>query len=149
MTIRIPAIYAASAAHGQNRGAAAQNALLATKTQMRNEMKWKLSTLAMAAVALSACAKRPDAIAPVAYPIQAYGNSNCQQLASEYATEKKVLAEQSTAQNQAANGDAMGVFLIGVPTSSLTGGDQEGKISVTKGKILAIEAALASKGCKA
>lgn len=41
----------------------------------------------------------------------------------------------------------MGVFLIGVPASSLTGGDKEGDISVSKGKVIAIESASKVKGC--
>ena len=110
-------------------------------------MKIKLSILATTVLTLTACAKRPDAISPVSYPIQAYANANCQQLAGEYSKERNLLDAQSKAQNSAATGDALGVFLLGVPTASLTGGDQEGNISVTKGKILAIEAALSSKGC--
>ena len=98
-------------------------------------------------IAIAGCAKRPDAIVPVAYPIEAYSNYSCDQLNAALSNEERVLVEQSKAQNQAANGDAMGVFLIGVPTSSLTGGDQEGNISVTKGKVQTIRAALASKGC--
>ena len=109
-------------------------------------MKRLLLVLA-SAIMITGCAKRPDAIVPVAYPIEAYASNNCQQLSAALSNEERILVEQSKAQNQAANGDAVGVFLIGVPTSSLTGGDQEGNISVTKGKIQTIRAALASKGC--
>lgn len=38
--------------------------------------------------------------------------------------------------------------LIGVPASSLTGGDKEGVISVSKGKVLAIQNTMKAKGCK-
>ena len=41
--------------------------------------------------------------------------------------------------------DAVGVFLIGVPVSSLTGGDVSGHIAASKGKILALEARMT--GC--
>jgi hypothetical protein len=108
----------------------------------------RLLLISVSIITITGCAKRPDAIVPVAYPIEAYASNNCEQLKVALTTEEKVLVEQSKAQNQAANGDAMGVFLIGVPTSSLTGGDQEGNISVTKGKVQTIKAALASKGCK-
>ena len=46
------------------------------------------------------------------------------------------------------DGDAVGVFLIGVPTSSTFGGDKEGQVAVSKGKVNAINSALMSKSCK-
>lgn len=42
------------------------------------------------------------------------------------------LAQLSTGQRQAVMGDAVGVFLIGVPVSSLTGSDREGLIAQKK-----------------
>jgi hypothetical protein len=62
--------------------------------------------------------------------------------------ERNNLAALSKQQNQAATGDAVGVFLIGVPASSTFGGDKEGVLAVSKGKVNAIEASLKSKGCK-
>jgi hypothetical protein len=44
-------------------------------------------------------------------------------------------------------GDAVGVLLIGVPVSSLTGGDVSGQIALEKGKIAALDARLLS--CRA
>lgn len=44
------------------------------------------------------------------------------------------LAALEKQQSSAATGDALGVFLIGVPTTSLTGGDKAGEIAVEKGK---------------
>jgi len=73
-----------------------------------------------------ACAKRPDAIVPVDIPIAAYTNLSCQALASELVKERSTLASLSKQQNEAATGDAVGVFLIGVPASSTFGGDKEG-----------------------
>ncbi len=58
------------------------------------------------------------------------------------------MAAVSKAQNDAATGDAFGVFLIGVPMSSTFGGDKEGQVAVNKGKVQAIENALKAKGCK-
>jgi len=39
-------------------------------------------------------------------------------------------------------GDAVGVFLIGVPVSSLSGSDKEGLIATSKGKVTALETRL-------
>ncbi len=99
------------------------------------------------AVFTSACARRPDAIAPVAIPTDAYMAMTCQRLSSELSGEQAKLSALSTAQNSAATGDAVGVFLIGVPTSSVFGGDQEGNVAVSKGKVLAMENAIAAKRC--
>lgn len=102
----------------------------------------------IALLPLAACAKRPDAIVPVDIPMAAYSNDSCEKLAQELIGERNNLGALSKQQNNAATGDALGVFLIGVPASSLTGGDKEGTISVSKGKIVAIESALKAKGCK-
>lgn len=97
---------------------------------------------------ISGCAKRPSAIVPVDIPMAAYTNGDCASLARELVAEKEKLAAVSKAQNDAASGDAFGVFLIGVPVSSVAGGDKEGDVAVSKGKVVAIESAMKSKGCK-
>lgn len=102
----------------------------------------------MAAAALAACAKRPDAIVPVDIPMAAYTNQTCEQLGQEMLKEQQSLAAVSKAQTDAANGDAFGVFLIGVPVGSVAGGDKEGQVAVAKGKVQAIDSAMKSKGCK-
>jgi len=109
-------------------------------------MHKKLVMLAIA-LAVTGCAKRPDAIVPVDIPMAAYTNSSCQTLAQDMIKEQQALAAVSKQQNDAATGDAFGVFLIGVPMSSTFGGDKEGQVAVSKGKINAIEAAMRSKGC--
>ncbi len=98
-------------------------------------------------LAATSCAKRPDAIVPVDIPMAAYSNLDCQTLAREYFTEQANLSAVSKQQNDAATGDAVGVFLIAAPMSSVLGGDKEGQVAVSKGKVNAIEANLRSKGC--
>ncbi len=108
----------------------------------------KLFLAAATLAALSSCAKRPDAIVPVDIPMAVYQGQSCQQLGQEMIKEQQNLAAISKAQNDAANGDAFGVFLVGVPMSSVAGGDKEGQVAVAKGKVQAIENTLKSKGCK-
>lgn len=110
-------------------------------------MKSKIVIAVALAACVTSCAKRPDAIVPVDIPMAAYQNDNCQSLAQELVKEQTNLASLSKQQNSAATGDAVGVFLVGVPLSSAAGGDKEGQIAVTKGKINAIEASLRSRGC--
>lgn len=75
-----------------------------------------------AIILLSSCAKPPERIAgvPNAGP--------CTQ------ADRERLALISNKQSQAATGDALGVFLIGVPVSSLSGADNETEIAILKGR---------------
>lgn len=99
------------------------------------------------AVMSSACARRPDAIAPAAIPSDAYMAMSCGRLNIEMNSENAKFEALSVAQNSAATNDAIGVFLIGVPTSSAFGGNQEGNVAVSKGKLVAIENARLAKRC--
>lgn len=99
-----------------------------------------LIAAALAASCLAACAKNPDAIPAISMPTAAYSGMTCEQLATEYIRASTALAQVETQQRQAATGDAVGVFLIGVPLSSLGGGDKEGLVAQYKGEVLAIGA---------
>jgi hypothetical protein len=123
-----------------------QDAILLLRALLGDIMKYQIITLAVA-LTLTACAKRPDAIVPVEIPMAAYTNLNCEGLGRELSVERGTLSAVSKAQHDAATGDAMGVFLIGVPMSSTFGGDKEGQVAVSKGKVNAIEASMKSKGC--
>lgn len=82
-----------------------------------------LAAASGAAIALlSSCAKPPERIAgvPNAGP--------CTQ------ADRERLAILSNQQSSAASGDALGVFLIGVPVSSLAGNDHETEIAILKGR---------------
>ena len=78
----------------------------------------------------------------------AFATMDCPTAAASLRQEKAVLSELEDKQRGAAMGDAIGVFLIGVPTASLTGGDKAGEIAASKGKVLALEARLASCGVR-
>ena len=60
--------------------------------------------------------------------------------------ERQTLAALETKQRSAVTGDAVGVFLIGVPVSSLTGNDVAGSIGASKGKVIALENRLLTCG---
>lgn len=110
-------------------------------------MKIRLILLSLSLCVVGGCAKRADSITPVTIPIAAYSNLDCAQLSQELISESNNAAFLSRKQNEAATGDAIGVFLIGVPTASITGHDREGKLAVSKGKVLSIESAIQAKGC--
>lgn len=94
------------------------------------------------ALGLLACAQSPDAIAPATMPQGSFEAFSCQQLVAEGAAVSSRLAALEADQRAAVAGDAVGVFLVGVPFSSVTGGDKAGLIAVEKGKMIAVEARL-------
>jgi hypothetical protein len=100
------------------------------------------------AVFISACAKQPEQIAAVNVGGDAYARSSCSQLLAERTTISQELENLSAKQKTAANGDAWGVFLLGLPLSSMSGGDQEAMIAVAKGKVQAIDRQLVAKNCR-
>jgi len=91
------------------------------------------------ALGLAACAKSPASIAPVSMA-GAYDNISCKKARNMLEQERQTLAALEAQQKSAQTGDAIGVFLILVPVSSLTGSDREGAIATSKGKVLALEA---------
>lgn len=113
-------------------------------------MKKTIGILAIASTALtiSACAKRPDQIAAIQMEESTYSRLSCRQLAREETKIRNNLDALSAEQNSAANTDAWGVFLLGLPVSSMSGGDKEGLIGVAKGKLDAIDLVQIDKNCE-
>lgn len=95
------------------------------------------------ALLVSACAQSPNAIEPVSMG-NAYANISCKQASTALAQERSKLDALEQKQRGAVAGDAFGVLLIGVPVSSLAGADVAGEIATSKGKVIALEARLAS-----
>ena len=93
------------------------------------------------AASLAACSPLPDAIAPAPMTGLADGLS-CSVAISRLATERARYAELAQLQRNAATADAIGVFIAFVPLGNLTGGNKEGLIAASKGKIAAYEARL-------
>ncbi|QEU08209.1 hypothetical protein [Paracoccus yeei] len=92
---------------------------------------------------LAACAQSPASIQPVSYG-NAFAALSCQQAAADLTAERQTLAALEAKQRSAQVGDAIGVFLIAVPVSSLTGNDRAGAIAASKGKVLSLEARAAT-----
>jgi hypothetical protein len=105
------------------------------------------ATVSALVLFLSGCAKNPESIAPMSMPINAYSGLTCDQLAGEHRSTDATLTQLSADQRQAVTGDAVGVFLIGVPVSSLTGADKEGMIAQKKGELVAIQSAERNQKC--
>lgn len=99
----------------------------------------------VAVASASACTPRAAAVAPVSMT-GAFDHLSCSQANNQLATERVNLAALEKKQNGAATGDAIGVFLVLVPVSKLTGGDVAGELGASKGKVLALEQRVARCG---
>jgi hypothetical protein len=108
----------------------------------------KLFLCAAIALTASACAKQPDQIAATNIGDDVYARHTCSSLKAENLKQEQSLANLSAEQKAAATGDTVGVLLIGLPTSSMSGNDKEAQIAIVKGRIQAIDRAKAKKGCK-
>ncbi|WP_299635784.1 hypothetical protein [uncultured Ruegeria sp.] len=93
----------------------------------------------------SACAQQPGSITPVSMG-DTYSDVSCSRAANLYKQESAKVPTLVAAQKNAVTGDALGVFLIGVPVSSLSGADLEGEIAATKGKLIALAGRLEACG---
>lgn len=108
---------------------------------------FKIITVATIMATMASCATPPDKIKASAYPDAAYAGRPCDVLVAEEKRASTELAALSKKQRDAATADAIGVFAVGIPVSSLTGGDKETEISVLKGKVEALKRAMKSGGC--
>jgi hypothetical protein len=98
-------------------------------------------------VVLGGCAKRPNAVVPASLPSETYASYSCDQLNQLLVSAKAEEKTLTSKQRGAADADAIGVFLVGVPIGGLAGGDVEGELSVAKGKVLSIESQRIAKQC--
>lgn len=101
--------------------------------------------LLFALAAVAGCAQSPSAIAPVSMG-DAYQNISCSKARTLLSQEESNLSALSQQQANAQVGDAIGVFFLLVPMSSVTGGDKAGEIAASKGKIDALKARLLTCG---
>lgn len=110
-------------------------------------MKSTVLLAATAALMLAGCAKRPETIAPAYVSTLTYQNLNCRQLAEESARVNAAYTMAAQQQNDAATGDAWGVFLIGMPTSTLSGSNVAAQVANLKGQQEALHQTALAKNC--
>ena len=96
---------------------------------------------------VAGCAQRPENIASAPTERDAYVRLSCKSLAQKELEQTQLLNALSADQNKAATGDAWGVFLLGLPISSMSGSDKETEIAIAKGRLDAIDRQQAAKGC--
>lgn len=101
-------------------------------------MYLKIFAASACILSVMACTPRADSIPPVSMT-GAFDSMSCNQAIMALNEERATLANLEQRQNSAATADAVGVFLVLVPVSKLTGGDLAGEVGTSKGKVLALE----------
>ncbi|SDQ18272.1 hypothetical protein [Pseudovibrio sp. Tun.PSC04-5.I4] len=110
----------------------------------------KLSTGLLAltmAFAVSACAKKPESIAPAYTSTSQYNGWSCKTLSNELQNIDRAYASAADQQNNARSNDIIGVILIGLPVSSLSGDNIAPQIATLKGQREAIRSTMITKRC--
>jgi hypothetical protein len=99
------------------------------------------------AAALGACAKSPESIAPSYVSEVSYQAWSCSQLAEETLRLSSAYASAAQQQEKARTNDVVGVILIGLPVSSLSGDNIAPEIGRLKGEQEAVRKAMVIKNC--
>jgi hypothetical protein len=107
----------------------------------------KKLTLILAVALIAGCAKKPESISAAYVSELTYQPLTCEQLAGEQARLSAAYASAAQQQNQARTGDVVGVILVGLPVSSMTGDNIAPEIARLKGEQEAVRKAMLSKGC--
>ena len=89
-------------------------------------MKFKAGISTLLFLFIAACAKSPESIAPSYISDVGYQSWQCKQLAEEDQRLAGALATASTQQKNARTNDTVGVLLIGLPVSSMSGDNRGG-----------------------
>ena len=107
---------------------------------------WKI--LILLTIFFVGCAKAPESIAPSYVSEVGYLHWDCSQLAEEDARLHSALSQASIQQENARTNDTVGIILIGLPVSSLSGDNIAPEIARLKGEREAIRKASIRKVCQ-
>lgn len=102
----------------------------------------------VAGLAMSGCAKHPDSIAASYVSPVTYQTWTCPQLAEEANRLNQALALASGQQIKARGNDTVGIILLGLPVSSLSGDNIAPQIADLKGRLEAVEQTGIRKNCR-
>jgi len=103
--------------------------------------------IAFVAAFAAGCAASPASIAPAYVSELQFQQYSCEQIAAEQSRIEAALAASSAQQNRARSNDAWGVALLGLPVSTLSGGNVADQIAHLKGTQNALAKAATLKNC--
>ena len=107
----------------------------------------RIAFLVAAGFTLAGCAASPESIAPSYISEVTYQAWSCQQLGEESYRLSAALSNASNQQNQVRTNDTVGVILIGLPVSSMSGGNVAPEVARLKGETEAVRRASIGKRC--
>ena len=96
---------------------------------------------------LAACATAPGSVRPTMVSDDTYRNAPCDRLTSERSRIDGAYADAAHAQTRTRQVDFVGLLLVGLPISTLTGHSHTKEIGLLKGQREAVERAYAAGGC--
>ena len=94
----------------------------------------KIIPALLCVVSVGACAAKPESIQPSYISPTTFAGMNCSQLAAEAVRVDNALVRASAQQTKARSNDTAGVILLGLPVSSLSGGNVAPQIADLKGR---------------
>lgn len=97
---------------------------------------------------LAGCATKPENITPQYVSSVQYQDLSCKQLGAELARTEEALTVASGEQNKARSNDTLGVLLLGIPVSSLSGSNKAAYIAQLKGQIEAMSKTAIRNDCE-
>ena len=109
--------------------------------------KSSVTLVILSLAVIMGCAKSPESIAPSYISDVGYQSWQCQQLAEEDQRLAAALSTASAQQKNARTNDTVGVLLIGLPVSSMSGDNIAPEIARLKGEREAVNRAMKTKGC--
>lgn len=110
-------------------------------------MRYSIAIVAVA-VLLAGCAKAPSAIAPSYVSAVPYESYSCRQLGEERSRLQAAYTVAAKQQEDARTGDVVGVIFLGLPTSTLSGGNIAPQIANLKGQMVAVDQTIIAKNCQ-
>ena len=99
-------------------------------------------TITVCAVVVAGCAVRASSVAPVAVPSSNYAGLSCADTRTMLAQKQATMNALVRDKNNAATGDAVGVFFVLLPIGSIFGADVEGELAQAKGEVMALQGAV-------
>lgn len=110
-------------------------------------MRFIAYIVAGVAVTVAGCAKSPESIAPAYVSERIYQDYSCDDLADEGRRVQAALTSASAQQSKARTNDTVGVIFLGLPVSTLSGGNVAYQVADLKGQHKAITQASMRKKC--
>lgn len=111
-------------------------------------MKKVLFVVASAAMVVG-CAATPESIAPAYVSDVTYESWSCRQLGEEAARLNAAYTTAADQQHKARDNDTVGILLLGLPVSSLSGQNVAAQVASIKGNQIAVQHAATLKDCSA